>query len=300
MNMELRNGFSNVGLGSLLSAIGLTLMELLQSIPYSSFIGLILGTVGLVFLIRGFGSLRRGGLPISSTGLYLILAGVILTIVIALIFIAVLGFLGLNPVYLASMGRHTLIELLPYAIGVGLMVIVAFLLFLIGGILVGISFYNLGKSYQNTPMEVGGILVAIPFLEFIGYFLTWIGTLEIGKSPVNPYTPYQQNYVQPPVSSLSTSFPMPYQIGAGTIDSSGMAFFTLFSQVQLQITEAQLLDSNTVISQTNSVAPSFLVPGNNNVKVSFASFQGVPGRAYVVRLFLLGGVYVDALVKYLG
>ncbi|BBG24937.1 DUF973 family protein [Sulfuracidifex tepidarius] len=302
MNGELRNGFSNVGIGSLLSAIGLTLMEVLSSIiPFSSLLGLVLGIIGLYFLIKGFGSLKRGGISVSNTGFYLISIGVILDIVLVVLLYLFLGSLGLSPTSLVGLSRHTVLSLLPYIAGIGIVSLVSLLLFLVGGILAGISFYNLGKSYGNSPMQVGGILVAIPFLEFIGYFLTWVGTMEVGKSPIGLYPYQQQTYVQTPTPSYPTpSYPVPYQIGAGTIDSTGRAFLTLFSQVQVQITDAQLLDSNIVISQTRSFTPTLLVPGNNNVNVNFTSFQGNPGRAYIVRLFLSGGTYVDALVKYLG
>ncbi|BFH73924.1 hypothetical protein SJAV_18680 [Sulfurisphaera javensis] len=50
-----------------------------------------------------------------------------------------------------------------------------FAVFLIGSIFVGSGFYNLGKELNEITLKIGEILIAIPFLNLVGFILVFIG-----------------------------------------------------------------------------------------------------------------------------
>jgi len=49
------------------------------------------------------------------------------------------------------------------------------ILVVIANILVGLGFYKVGEEYKEKLTKIGGILVAIPIVSFIGYILVYVG-----------------------------------------------------------------------------------------------------------------------------
>ncbi len=293
MESRIIQGLKNFGFGSLLLGIGLTILEIpLIVIPFGSLIGIALGLVGLVFVIIGFKGLRASGVQVSTSGPYTLIIG-------GTMFLAgsvALSLFASNLVGFISNVTKISVQEADELLLISLVVLISLTILLVGGIVTGISVYNLGKLYGDSVLQVAGILIAIPFLEFIGFFLAWIGGSQVQKHP-NPVASYQYQYQA--LRGNQYSAPSLYQVGLGTINSAGTAFFSIYSPGQFQITRAQLLDSNIVISESGAITPSFLVVGNNNVVVNFVQIQANPGRTYIVRLFF-PGFFIDAIVKYTG
>jgi len=297
MDFEVKKGLNNLKTGSLLSAVGLLLFEILSRLfVFLGFVGIALGFVGLYFLLNGFGSMNRVGLRTSGrTGVYLITAGLVILLISLILILVFLDRLILSGVVPSPSSLRALRGEIGVLAGFGFLSLISLILLLVGGILTGIAFYNLGNRINNDVIRVGGIFVAIPFLEFIGYFLTWLGINENVITSFNSYNNYQQ--YQPYYVQNQVGF-VPYQIGVGTINSMGQAFFTLFSQAPIQIREAHLMDGSIIISTSTSIIPLQLSPGNNNVSIIFTAFQGNPGRTYMIRLFFINGSFAEVAVKF--
>lgn len=220
-------------------------------------IGLILALIGLLRIRTGFNILKSIGrdVGVGGTGVTLYLVGAILGIIGAILTIVLIGipilFLGL-------------------------------ILLLIGQILIGVGIHNIGSTYKEGLVSVGGILVAIPIdiISFIGYILSYIGLGRVidkvrsGFSPMGYGVAYQQAPVQ--------------QVGQGTIRSDGNAYITLSSQVQGTIVSAVLNNM-----PARSINPSMLNMGINNVVINFGSVVGLtPGYTYTITLTINTGANV--------
>ncbi|BFI76867.1 DUF973 family protein [Sulfurisphaera ohwakuensis] len=171
-----------------------------------------------------------------------------------------------------------------------LLVVLGVLLEFIGGLLIGLSIYNLGRFYQSDLMWIGGILIIIPGINFVGWILTYISIDDVLKrlspSPIIP---------TPAASMPSVSV---YQVGTGSLSADGKASLVLYSSTQLQIQSASI--DNTLISVSwDKITPYILNPGNNTVTIQFPPLTGfIRGSVYSVTLVLSNGQTVKVFLTF--
>ncbi|AWR96196.1 DUF973 family protein [Acidianus sulfidivorans JP7] len=158
----------------------------------------------------------------------------------------------------------------------------------IGEILVGIGFYELGKYYNNSSVKNGGIIMIIPLPFF------WlIGTIMVYSGLKSIITKVQEGMPSTP-TNISNVQKQIVQVGVGSIDNSGYAYLTLYSQVNANIISALLEGTNIPAISTE---PMILVPGNNNLKIYFGQ-QNFTQDMYGVRITVnIAGSYQEVLAS---
>ncbi|ARM74651.1 DUF973 family protein [Acidianus manzaensis] len=234
-------------------------------------IGLIIDILALIFIIiaivrirGGFTQLRKYGsnLGIGVTGATLLLIGYILILTIIL-------------------------------------TIVGVILAIVGEIMLGIGFYRLGKDYNNSTVSTGGIIMAIPFISFIGAIICYFGFGSLITNASTTPFPQQPNYPASPFPQ-QPGYPSPsmqqiYQVGIGSIDSNGYAYVTLNSQTYATVVSALLEGSNI---PTTQIEPLSITPGTNNLRIYFGPQNFVEGQTYPIRItFNIAGMMQDILVS---
>ncbi|WP_149564656.1 DUF973 family protein [Sulfuracidifex tepidarius] len=156
-------------------------------------IGIVLDFLGVMRMRSGFNTLSSQGVKTStgSAGALLILISPLLLLVgVAIIAVGVLQ---------ASSGL---------AVGGGSLITIADLIYFIGAILLAIGFYSVGSYFQNTLVEVGGILSI--FLGFTRFILIFIGpggiknSISMGGYPYPSYPGTPQYQPQSPAYGQTT------------------------------------------------------------------------------------------------
>ncbi|MUM63758.1 DUF973 family protein [Acidianus infernus] len=213
-------------------------------------IGAILSIIGIIKLRSGFNLLKNTGLDVSigSTGATLILISLGILIV------------GVVTVILV--------------VGIFFMVIAA-ILELIGGIMLGLGFYNLGKGLNNSTIETAGILIIIggiiDLLISIGGLLDFIAFILIYTSINN-------------ILSKGIPFVQTFSQMLGVIKGNGYAYLNVYSNVEGTIISARI--EGTAITST-FITPNKLSIGNNSITVNFGNVQGlIPYSNYIVSLIV--------------
>lgn len=198
---------------------------------------------------------------------------------IVLIIGGILAVIGIFTIHL----RLALVATIVIVIGV--------LLELIAGIFIGLAIYNLGKFYQVDLMWIGGILVMIPVINFVGWILTYISVDEVFRKLGVSVVPQVSPIPQPSILSV-------YQVGQGTLSSSGLARFTLNSSSQIQIVSASI-DNTTIIVGSQAITPNLLSPGNNQVTIQFPPLVGfIAGNTYAITLVFNNGQSIKVYLVY--
>ncbi|MEJ2779585.1 DUF973 family protein, partial [Stygiolobus sp. CP850M] len=169
---------------------------------------------------------------------------------------------------------------------------------------------------SSDMMKIGGILIIIPGISFVGWILTYISIDDIvrrltygpgsgyspstypptGTSQYPPYNP-QSAYGSQPVPNVFPASTDVYQIGIGQINQNGEAKVTLMAnRYGLSITSASIENSTMYTTQ---VYPSTLNQGQNEVTIRFPQLINlVPGNSYNVLLYLSNGQMVRTVVKF--
>jgi len=198
----------------------------------------------------------------------------------------------------------------------GVLAILGAIITFIGYLLIGITIFNLGGAYSSDMMKIGGILIIIPGISFVGWILTYISIDDIvrrltygpgsgyppstypptGTSQYPPYNP-QSAYGSQPVPNVFPASTDVYQIGIGQINQNGEAKVTLMAnRYGLSITSASIENSTMYTTQ---VYPSTLNQGQNEVTIRFPQLINlVPGNSYNVLLYLSNGQMVRTVVKF--
>ncbi|BFH72154.1 DUF973 family protein [Sulfurisphaera javensis] len=186
---------------------------------------------------------------------------------------------------------------LRFALGLfaGIIIAIGAILEFIAGLLIGLSIYNLGRFYQADLMWVGGILIMIPGINFIGWILTYISIDEVlrklGAFP-------QQFYPPSPQPTPYQQIIQVYQVGTGTLTADGKANFTLYASMPLQIVSASI-DNTTISVGGSSITPQNLNQGNNNVTIQFPPLSGfIKGNIYTVTLVLSNGQMIKVYLTF--
>ncbi|BDC17790.1 DUF973 family protein [Acidianus sp. HS-5] len=247
-----------------------------------SFIGEINSTLALVFAIvdlailfavalpklkDAFRTLASTGKDVSKglTGINLIIPAIIIELLGGLI--AIMGLLSVSPGLLL--------------LGGGIALIAAVILF-IAYLLIGLVIYSLGNFYNIDMLKIGGILIIIPFISFIGWILTYVGVDDAIRRAggVIPQAPTFQ--------------PQVYQVGIGVIRVDGTANITLYSSTVVGIVSASI--DNTLYN-TVDITPKTLMVGNNQVTMRFIGVTGlIPGNNYYLTIYLSNGSSIKAMV----
>ncbi len=69
-----------------------------------------------------------------------------------------------------------------------ILAIIPFIVNIIGYIFLGIAIYSIGSKYSNGVVEVGGILTAIPMVNFIGLIVSYVGLkLLLDSQALSPH-----------------------------------------------------------------------------------------------------------------
>jgi len=159
--------------------------------------------------------------------------------------------------------------------------LVAFIIGFIGNILIGIGFYKLGGTYEQSLVKIGGILVI--FIPLIGYILTFFG---LGKVSYITGHSSLTNIITRTITLPSQ--PQIYQVGQGTIRDNGTAKITLYSPTQATILSAKI--DGTTITSVN-ISPNVLPPGHTEVTVQFNDISSlIPYNVYEITLTVnMGG-----------
>ncbi|WP_373469193.1 DUF973 family protein [Acidianus infernus] len=215
-------------------------------------IGAILNIIGIIKLRSGFNLLKNTGLDVSigSTGATLILIYSILILI--------------------SLGI-----LIVGAVTVIFFMVIAAILELIGGIMLGLGFYNLGKGLNNSTIETAGILIIIggiiDLLISIGGLLDFIAFILIYTSINN-------------ILSKGIPFVQTFSQMLGVIKGNGYAYLNVYSNVEGTIISARI--EGTAITST-FITPNKLSIGNNSITVNFGNVQGlIPYSNYIVSLIV--------------
>jgi len=192
--------------------------------------------------------------------------------------------------------------------GLGVIIIIlAALLELVAGILIGLAVYNLGRFYKSDMMWVSGILIIIPGLGFIGWILLYISIDDVVNKIRGGFMPPQPGYQQPyqpysPQPSYQTpqQFVSVYQTGNGQLTEDGRAVFSLYSTAQIQILSASI-DNTTIAVAPDKIMPQTLIQGNNNVTIQFpplANLGFIKQNVYTITLTLANGQSIKVYVTF--
>ncbi|MEJ2781099.1 DUF973 family protein [Stygiolobus sp. CP850M] len=267
---------------------------------------ILLFIVGIPKLRTAFQSFAITGKDVNSgfTGLKILPFGILISFIGGLLAIvgAVASIFSASSLALAAIG--------------GVLAILGAIVTFIGYLLIGITIFNLGGAYSSDMMKIGGILIIIPGISFVGWILTYISIDDIvrrltygpssgyppstypptGTSQYPPYNP-QPAYGSQPVPNIFPASTDVYQIGIGQINQNGEAKVTLMAnRYGLSITSASIENSTIYTTQ---VYPSTLNQGQNEVTIRFPQLINlVPGNIYNVLLYLSNGQMVRTVVKF--
>ncbi|MUN29771.1 DUF973 family protein [Sulfuracidifex metallicus] len=240
---------------------------------FSPIVAIFLLIVSLVVAILGFMKAKGGmsdlsnfinSVGIGSTGLTLVLIGLILELLGAILLLVLVGIAFISIGALAE---------------------------LIGFILFGIGIYRIGSTFNNGLTKIGGILIATLILGFIGLIMSYIGLGEVERNLRSSVGQFPASQGMMPLSSLQV-----YQIGIGTLNGNGIATFVLYSSQQALISSAQIMGTQYL---TSSISPNSLSVGNNNVSANFGMISGLnSGSTYTMRITLSTGQTVDVNLIY--
>lgn len=267
---------------------------------------ILLFIIGIPKLRTAFQSFAITGKDVNSgfTGLKILPFGILISFIGGLL--VIIG-------AIASIFSETSLALA--AIG-GVLAILGAIITFIGYLLIGITIFNLGGAYSSDMMKIGGILIIIPGISFVGWILTYISIDDIvrrltygpgsgyppstypptGTSQYPPYNP-QSAYGSQPVPNVFPASTDVYQIGIGQINQNGEAKVTLMAnRYGLSITSASIENSTMYTTQ---VYPSTLNQGQNEVTIRFPQLINlVPGNSYNVLLYLSNGQIVRTVAKF--
>ena len=190
--------------------------------------------------------------------------------------------------------------------------ILAILLELVAGILIGLAVYNVGRFYGSDMMWVSGILIIIPAINFIGWILLYISIDDVVNRLTGRVMPMQPGYQQPyypppyqpqqgyqsppPTQPTQPGYQPPqpiivYQTGNGQLTEDGKAIFSLYSTGQIQIVSAKI-DNTTIAVGPDKIIPQVLTSGNNSVTIQFpplANLGFIKQNVYTITLTLSNG-----------
>jgi len=186
----------------------------------------------------------------------------------------------------------------------GIIVVLAALLELVAGILIGLAIYNLGRFYNSDMMWASGIIIMIPGINFIGWVLLYISIDDVVNKIRGGFMPPQPGYQQPyqPYSPQPTpqQFVTVYQTGSGQLTEDGRAVFSLYSTGQIQILSASI-DNTTIAVAPDKIMPQTLIQGNNNVTIQFPPLTNlgfIKQNVYTITLTLSNGQTVKVYVTF--
>ncbi|EWG07677.1 MAG: hypothetical protein ASUL_04194 [Candidatus Aramenus sulfurataquae] len=256
------------------------LLFLALVLDFTVVVPILAGLISLALIFLGYVNIREGfkellsygkdtSLGVSATSI--LLAGVIVTLIGAILTVIAIGLVVL---------------------------ILGAIIYFIGMILLGIAFYNLGKSYNNSTLSTAGILMAIPIgiVQFIGEILAYVelghlvNTLQLYPQQPGQLQPFPP---QPPQVQPTQGF---YQVGTGIIRSNGTAIVTVYSPYPVNVSYAELVNFGLT---TTSITPTFLSQGNNVITINFGGVTNLSsGTTYTVRIHLINGQVIDAIVMY--
>jgi len=290
------------------------IITLLGYIGLFASVGAIVSIVSLVLLfIIGIPKLRTAfqsfaitGKDVNNgfTGLKILPFGILISFIggILVVIGAIASIFSASSLALAGVG--------------GVLAFLGAIVTFIGYLLIGITIFNLGGIYSSDMMKIGGILIIIPGISFVGWILTYISIDDIvrrltygpssgyppstypptGTSQYPPYNP-QPAYGSQPVPNVFPASTDVYQIGIGQINQNGEAKVTLMAnRYGLSITSASIENSTMYTTQ---VYPSTLNQGQNEVTIRFPQLINlVPGNTYNVLLYLSNGQMVRTVVKF--
>ena len=267
---------------------------------------ILLFIIGIPKLRTAFQSFAITGKDVNSgfTGLKILPFGILISFIGGLLIIigAIASIFSETSLALAAIG--------------GVLAILGAIITFIGYLLIGITIFNLGGAYSSDMMKIGGILIIIPGISFVGWILTYISIDDIvrrltygpgsgyppstypptGTSQYPPYNP-QSAYGSQPVPNVFPASTDVYQIGIGQINQNGEAKVTLMAnRYGLSITSASIENSTMYTTQ---VYPSTLNQGQNEVTIRFPQLINlIPGNSYNVLLYLSNGQMVRTVVKF--
>ncbi|BCU66916.1 hypothetical protein HS7_03530 [Sulfolobales archaeon HS-7] len=179
---------------------------------------------------------------------------------------------------------------------------------IVGFILVGITIYYCTQPYGEDLLKFSGIIIAIPFLWFIGSIIGYISVDGV-INRLGQYGGYQQfppqmgqvppptpQYPQQPVIQPS-SLNAVYQTGQGRIDSAGNAYFSLYSTVgNISITNVIIDETGTSVIP-NTIYPMTLGVGPNNVTAKFGNIPNYQmGKSYQCTVSLSNGMQIKVIL----
>jgi hypothetical protein len=125
---------------------------------------------------------------------------------------------------------------------------------IIGNILIGIGYYNLGCGFRDSNIKTGGILYLLgtfvfSLLSFIGLILVYIGLSHVIR-----------NYVQ--TGGLAYQTPSVSQVGIGVLRNDNTAVFQLYSNFSAVILYVKIGNN-----YANSISPMTL-PSNTIIVIT--------------------------------
>lgn len=189
---------------------------------------------------------------------------------------------------------------IPLAIALGpggviLVEIIVGILSIVANILIGIGFYNVGNLYKSTSTKVGGILIAIPLIPFIGFILTYIGMGEIIRKVRSGVSLMQGLSPQPVNAPIVIYQSQP----SGTISPNGVLTFQVYSNVLAQLLSATIEGLNV---STSSFNPQIIQPNQPvNVVAYFNPLPITQGVMYrVIVTASAGGTIIRFTVNAVG
>ncbi len=270
---RLKDGSLYLIIASLLLIIGDFIAFTLIGTIIAFIIALVLVFLSYSRLREGFGILQSYGknTSLGKTGATLLLAGAILDLIGGILLLVIVG---------------------------AFFIIIGAIFAIIGEIFVGIGLYNTGSAYNVDLLKIGGILVAIIITAFIGYILAYISLGDIINKFRSGQLQSQGFPSYPPINpqGIPGQPTNIYQIGTGSLKGDGTAYLTIYSPTTIQMVSAEIVNAQLMSS---SISPPSLVPGNNNIRISFGQITSLtPNMTYTIRITLLNGQTIDTIVTY--
>ncbi|ARM76859.1 DUF973 family protein [Acidianus manzaensis] len=154
-----------------------------------------------------------------------------------------------------------------------------------GDVLIGLTFYDIGKHYENNLTIIAGILIGLTVTLPIGYIISYVASSEIIEkiSKIPPKPPMEITVKDK-------------TIGYGILKSTGLADFKVYSNVQAEIVSAQIQGYDLPVLD---ITPKSVNPGENSIKVKFSlSGMFTPGNIYNVELLLSNNEKLIASLVY--
>ncbi|AAY81161.1 hypothetical protein Saci_1855 [Sulfolobus acidocaldarius DSM 639] len=265
--------------------------------------GSIIYIISLIMMRRGFKRLREYGrdVGIGSAGSLVVLIGSIISIVSYILAIVIFVIFLTSASY--SLNISTYYTLLSGLGASYIIYLISLLIVVIGQILLGIGFYKLGSVYNDSTTEIGGILIAIYILSFIGAILAVIGTGNILSKLRAGFVPQPKSYSYSQYPTQYPGYPppnvpqVPMQPAVqNAIKSNGVAIVSVFTNYQVAAVSAQILGTNF---STTSISPNVLNPGTNVLTINFNTPLNLTvGITYVIRISLSNNTFIDVNAVY--